>query len=76
MLEIQDDHPSVLPIQQRRRSLPSELLVRLVLFQVVVPVGCGAEEDVEDEVVWGRKVFFRGGLGAAGEGLQSGGKEK
>jgi hypothetical protein len=69
MLEIQDDHPSILPIQQRRRRLPAKLLVRLVLLQIIVPIGCGAEEDVEDEVVWGRKVFLRGGLGAAGQGL-------
>jgi hypothetical protein len=75
MLEIQD-HPSVLAIQQRRRCLPAKLLVRLVLFQVIVPVGCGAEENVEDEVVGGRKVFFRGGLRAAGQGLQWGGGDR
>ena len=69
MLEIQHNHPPILAIQQRRSGLPAKLLVRLVLFQVIVPIGCGAEEDVEDEVVWGRKVFLRGGLRAAGQGL-------
>lgn len=69
MLEIQNNHPPILTIQQLRRRLPPKLLVRLILFQVIVPIGCGGEEDVEDEVVRGRKSFLRGRLGAAGQGL-------
>jgi hypothetical protein len=70
VFKIEDDHTPVLAIQQVEGGLLSEPTMSVVLFQVIVTVSGRAEEDAEDEVVWGREILFGRGLWAAGEGLR------